>query len=58
MILNKQFDIELIGQKPAGDFEVTNNEKLLIRQQPDPRGSENPDSEFLLRPDPIMRLNQ
>ena len=56
--IKRQFDIDLVGQKPAGDFEVKNNEKLLVHKHPDPKGSDNPENEFLLKPDPIMRLNQ
>jgi hypothetical protein len=55
--IKRQYEIELYG-KPSDDFKVHNNEKLLFVQHPDPHGSDNPDDVFLLRPDPIMRLNQ
>ena len=56
--IKRQYEIELYGKPHEGDVMVSNNEKLLIQRHPDPQGSDNPDDVFLLRPDPIMRLNQ
>ena len=56
--IKRQYEIELYGKPHEGDVKVSNNEKLLIQRHPDPQGSDNPDDVFLLRPDPIMRLNQ
>lgn len=55
--IKRQYEIELYG-KASDDFSVRNNEKLLMQRQPIPEGSDDPNDVFLLRPDPIMRLNQ
>lgn len=55
--IKRQYEIELYG-KSTDEFSVQNNEKLLYKQHPDPHGSDDPSDVFLLRPDPIMRLNQ
>jgi hypothetical protein len=56
--IKRQYQISLYGKPSNGDIEVNNNETLLRQQHPDPQGSENPDEDFILKPDPIMRLNQ
>ena len=46
------------GKSTDGEFSVINNEKFLAQKQPNLEGSVNPNDIFLLKPDPIMRLNQ
>ena len=56
--IKRQYEIELYGKPSDGDITVNNNEKLLMQRQPIPEGSADPNDVYLLRPDPIMRLNQ
>ena len=56
--MKRQYEIKTYGKPSEGDYSVKNNEKLLVQQHPDPNGSEDPNDVFVLRPDPIMRLNQ
>ena len=56
--IKRQFEIELHGKSTDGEFSVINNEKFLAQQQPTFEGSINPNDVFLMKPDPIMRLNQ
>lgn len=56
--IKRQYEIDLYGQPSEGAVSVNNNDKLMVQKHPDPNGSENPNDVFLLRPDPIMRLNQ
>lgn len=55
--IRRQYEIELYGKSSDG-IDLNNNEKLLKQIHPDPQGSADPSDVFILKPDPIMRLNQ
>jgi hypothetical protein len=56
--IKRQYEIDLHGRPKESDYSVKNNDKFMVQKHPDPEGSIDPSDVFVLKPDPIMRLNQ